>query len=162
MQTKMLGQARGVTISGNDTSHFEVEVPGASWDVYYHGYDDKYCVRLNDGESEPIKQRFETIQSALSWINTHVERVMDTSGYHWERARVNPDGSIYLGYATVTAMYEATIRYLADIRAEKLHGINSYAELMANLGNIFTFKFVTVPRITVGYGTYDAARDAWL
>lgn len=159
---KILGQTHGVTISGNDTSHFEIEAPGDSWDVWFHGYAEMYCVRKNDGESEPIKERFESIPAALRWINTHVARTMDTSGYHWERARVNPDGSIYLGYAAIRTMHEATIRYLADIRAERLHGVDSYAELMANLGSIFTFKFITVPFITVGYGTYDAARDAWL
>lgn len=60
------------------------------------------------------------------------------------------------------SIFMARIKYFADIEAEFKHGINSYAELMHRTGRFYTFRFITIPSITVGYGTYDAARDAWV
>lgn len=61
-------------------------------------------------------------------------------------------------------MQAVDIKYLADVKAERTHGINSYAELIAYTGSVYTFRFITIPHphITVGYGTYDATRDAWI
>jgi hypothetical protein len=53
---------------------------------------------------------------------------------------------------------------MADVRAERKHGINTYAELVCHSPrrNWYTFRFITVPHIPVGYGTFDAHNNAWI
>jgi hypothetical protein len=155
------GKGYGVTIPDAVSGLFEVDVPGGSWDVWYGAYSDVFYVRKNGGKENTLYS-FPTVKEAVEFINRTTENNMDTSGHFWDKARVNEDGSIYLGYAAIVAYHEATIRYLADGRAERLHGVNSYAEIVGFSGDVYTFKFITIPSITVGYGTYDASRNAWI
>lgn len=159
MQT--IKQGLGLTIPATDLCYFEIDVPEQTWDVWYNGYTEMYCCQKNGGDDNR-EYRHETIHQAINFIHRETERTVDTSGYFWDKARVNEDGSVYLGYACIQAHCDATIRYMADVKAERTHGINSYAELIAYTGSVYTFRFITIPHITVGYGTYDAIRDAWI
>ena len=156
-------QGLGLTIPATDLDHFEVDVPGQTWDVWYNGYAEMYCCRKNGGYDD-TEYRFDTIQQAINYIHRNTEHNVDTSGYFWDRARVNEDGSVYLGYAKLQSHCDATIRYMADVRAERKHGINTYAELVCHSPrrNWYTFRFITVPHIPVGYGTFDAHNNAWI
>ena len=152
----------GTTIPDAMSGLFEIDVPGQTWDVWRAVYPFIFFYARKNGGDDNTLYTFPTVSDAINFINRTTEETINISEYVWDKARVNDDGSVYLGYACIQAHCDATIRYMADIKAERTHGINTYAELIANTGDVYTFRFVTVPFITVGYGTYDAVRGIWI
>jgi hypothetical protein len=54
------------------------------------------------------------------------------------------------------------IKHLADIEAERRHGINHFTELIAQTGDIMTFSVKLLPDYTRGYLSYDASQRRFI